>query len=176
MEDQAFIIEHVKRNRTVYQICLFIFRMFLAGILAIIFLRATGRIEGSFQFFDIILFGAFGFNTLYMKRLIEFSDTALNEIGKTGTYSEGTNIVIRMIIRDPARLRSLSILMFLMGILVEGCAGIILWTIRETAGPLEIIVGVSFILIGIPIFALAVTYMRDYSSLKKRPPGNSGNP
>lgn len=164
---KSFIIEHIKRNRTVYQICLFIFRMFIAGLLCLFFLRASGKMQGSVGFFDVMMLAAFIFNTLYMKRLVEFSDTALEEIGANLPYSEGTKIVLKLIIRDPKRLRTYAALMFLMAFLVETGAVFILWTIRENAQMLEIIVAISFMLIGIPLFALGVTYKKDADSLKK---------
>ena len=167
MNTHEFITGHIKRNMIVYQISIFIFRMFIAGMIGMIFLKATNRIEEAIRFFDFILLVGFGFNTLYMKRLIEFSETALNEIGQKQNYSEGTNIVIRMIIKDARRLTGLALLMALMGILVEACAIVILWSTWKTAGPLELIVGFSFILIGIPVFALAVSYWQDARSLKK---------
>ena len=164
---KSFVIEHIRRNRTVYQICLFIFRMFIAGLLCLFFLRASGRMDGTVGFFDVLMLAAFVFNTLYMKRLVEFSDTALDEISRNLPHSEGTKIIMKLIIRDPKRLRTLSAFMFLMAFLVEAGAGVILWTIHTDAQLLEIIVGISFMLIGIPLFALGVTYWKDASSLKK---------
>ena len=165
--NKQFVLEHLKRNRTVYQICLFIFRMFAAGGACVIVLRLMGRLDGDARFFDFILCGAFAFNILYMKRLTEFSDTAIDEITHNKPHSEGTEIVLKMIIRDPKRLRTFAALMFLMAVLVIGGACVILWTIRGNAGPLEIIAGISFLLIGIPLFALGVAYLQDANSIQK---------
>ena len=164
---KSFVVEHIKRNRTVYEICLFIFRMFIAGLLSLFFLRAAGKIEGTVGFFDVTMLCAFVFNTLYMKRLVEFSDAALDEISHGKPYSEGTKIIMKLIIRDPKRLHTLSALMFLLSFLIEAGAAAILWTIRDHAMMLEIIVGISFMLIGIPLFALGAAYWKDAQALKK---------
>ncbi|MBR2991487.1 MAG: hypothetical protein IKF51_08550 [Solobacterium sp.] len=174
--NKQFVLEHLKRNRTVYQICLFIFRMFAAGAASVIVLRLMGRLDGNVRFFDFILCGGFAFNILYMKRLTEFSDAAIDEITHNKPHSEGTQIVLKMIIRDPKRLRAFAALMFLMSVLVIGGAGVILWTIRENAGPLEIIVGISFLLIGIPLFALGVSYLQDARSILKYNQTNHKDP